>query len=74
MFNGIIYNHGFVKSIRKFDKESLIEINSNLKFVKKDLGSSVSCDGVCLTLTKIKAKSLFFTFRVKQLKKVPFNF
>lgn len=74
MFNGIIYNHGFVKSIRKFDKESLIEINSNLKFVKKDLGSSVSCDGVCLTLTKIKAKSLFFYLSSETIKKSTFQF
>ncbi len=60
MFNGIIYNTGKVKQIFK-DKNSIyIGIKTNLKFIKKDIGSSVSCNGVCLTLTKIANNLIFF--------------
>ena len=61
MFNGIIYNQGQIKNIKKNPKyisgSRVIEIGSNIKFKKTDIGESVSCDGVCLTLIKIKKKS-----------------
>ncbi len=64
MFNGIIYKQGIIKSIRKsprYVKGSLvIEIKSDIKFNKKDVGESVSCDGVCLTLVRIKNNSFLF--------------
>ena len=57
MFNGIIYNQGTIKSIRKNPKyvsgSLVIEIISNIKFKKQDIGESVCCDGVCLTLINI---------------------
>tara|TARA_B100001248_G_scaffold228464_1_gene187401 strand:- start:315 stop:902 length:588 start_codon:yes stop_codon:yes gene_type:complete len=61
MFNGIIYNTGLVKSIKKNKNSKLIGIKANLKFMKKDIGSSICCNGVCLTLSKIK-KNLFFFY------------
>ena len=56
MFNGIIFNTGKVKSIERDKNSALISIETNLKFLQKDLGSSISCNGVCLTVTKIKKK------------------
>ena len=53
MFNGIIYNTGKVISIEKTKKSIFIGIFSNTTFKKKDVGSSISCNGVCLTLVKI---------------------
>ena len=53
MFNGIIFNQGVIKKITKRDKGINIFINSNLKLTKKDIGVSVSSDGVCLTLITI---------------------
>ena len=53
MFNGIIFNQGVIKKIIKRDKGINIFLNSNLKLTKKDIGVSVSCDGVCLTLIDI---------------------
>ena len=48
----------FVKSLRKsprYVKGSLvIEVSSNINFKKQDIGESVCCDGVCLTLIRIK--------------------
>ena len=54
MFNGIIFNTGIVKSIKKNSNSLLISVKSNIRFTKKDLGESVSCNGVCLTITNIK--------------------
>ena len=60
MFNGIIYNTGKVSYIKKENKSYYIGINTNLNFKKKDIGSSVSCNGVCLTIENIKKKIIFF--------------
>ena len=60
MFNGIIYNTGNIHSIDKTRNSSFIGIKSKLKFNLRDIGSSVCCDGVCLTLVKIKKKIIYF--------------
>lgn len=60
MFNGIVYKTGRVKYLIKENKNFIIGISSNLNFKNNDIGSSISCNGVCLTLTKIQNKSIFF--------------
>ena len=50
MFNGIIYNQGIVTKIIKRPKGLNIFIKSNLNLNRRDIGLSVACDGVCLTL------------------------
>ena len=60
MFNGIIYSIGFVKKIKKRKKGLNIFINSNIKLKKNNIGMSISCDGVCLTLISYKNKNLEF--------------
>ena len=60
MFNGIIFNKGIVKKISKRSKGIDIYIYSRLKISNKDLGMSISCDGVCLTLINIHNKLLKF--------------
>ena len=60
MFNGIIFNTGKVRFIKRNKNSKLIGIKSNLKFKKKELGSSISCDGVCLTLANIENGLIFF--------------
>ena len=56
MFNGIIYNQGIVTKIIKRPKGLNIFIKSNIKVTNKDIGLSVACDGVCLTLISCKFK------------------
>ena len=56
MFNGIIFNQGLVKKINKREKGINLFLKSNLKVTKKDIGISISCDGVCLTLVSKKKK------------------
>lgn len=60
MFNGIIYNTGIIKSIKRDKKSFLLCIQSTIRFKKKDIGSSVSCNGVCLTIVNVKKNNLFF--------------
>ena len=60
MFNGIIFNKGSITKILKRSKGINIFIKSDLKLSKKDLGVSIACDGVCLTLITIKKKLMEF--------------
>ena len=77
MFNGIVYNQGLIKSIRKKTKyvngSRVIEIASNITFKKSDIGESVSCDGVCLTLIRIKRKSFLFYLSKETLNRSNFK-
>ena len=67
MFNGIIYNQGIVTKILKRPKGLNIFVKSNFKLNNKDIGLSVACDGVCLTLISYKKKLWNFIFLTKQL-------
>ena len=60
MFNGIIFNTGKINSIKKDYKSILISIKSNLNLKEKEIGSSVCCNGVCLTVTKVKKDLIYF--------------
>ena len=73
MFNGIIFNTGKIKFIKKGKKNMLIGIKSKLKVKRRDIGSSISCDGVCLTLNKIKSDLIFFYVSSETLKRTNFK-
>jgi len=77
MFNGIIYNLGTIKDFKKSQRYVLgsliLEISSNIRFSKKDIGESVSCDGVCLTLIRIKKKSFLFYLSKETLNRSNFK-
>jgi len=72
MFNGIIFNTGLVKEINKSKKGINLFLKSNLKVTKKDIGISISCDGVCLTLINIKRKLLEFYLSKETIKRTKF--
>ena len=73
MFNGIIFNTGIVKSIKKNSNSLLISVKSNIRFTKKNLGESVSCNGVCLTITNIKKDLIYFYISKETLKRSNFD-
>ena len=73
MFNGIIFNKGTIKSIKKNSKSILIGIKSNLKIKKEELGSSISCNGVCLTLVKIDKKIIYFYISIETIRRSNFS-
>ena len=78
MFNGIIYNQGIIRSIRRNPKyvsgSLVIEVSSNIRFKKSDIGESVCCDGVCLTLIRIKKKSFLFYLSKETIKRSNFKY
>ena len=73
MFNGIIFNQGKIKKIIKRQKGSNLFLKSNLKLSKKDLGVSICCDGVCLTLISLQNKLLEFYLSKETIKRSKFN-
>ena len=73
MFNGIIFNKGTIKNIKKNTKSILIGIKSNLIIKKEELGSSISCNGVCLTLVKIDKKIIYFYISIETIRRSNFS-
>jgi riboflavin synthase len=74
MFNGIIFNQGVVTKITKRSKGINIFVKSNLKLNNKDIGVSVACDGVCLTLISIKKHIAEFYLSNETIKRSKFQF
>ena len=74
MFNGIIFNQGVITKIEKRPKGINIFVKSDLKLIKKDIGVSVSCDGVCLTLITISGKVMEFYLSDETIQRSKFKF
>lgn len=73
MFNGIIYKTGKIKKFSKSKKGLNIFISSKLRLSKKNLGMSIACDGVCLTLISAKNKLFEFYLSNETIKKSKFK-
>ena len=73
MFNGIIFNQGLVKKITRRKQGINLFVKSNLKIKKKDIGISISCDGVCLTLIEVKNKLFEFYLSNETIKRSKFK-
>ena len=74
MFNGIIFNKGKVCKIQKQKKGINLFLKSTLMISKKDLGISISCDGVCLTLISHSNKISEFYLSNETLIKSKFKY
>ena len=74
MFNGIIFNQGTVVRINKRPKGINIFVKSDLKLTNKDIGVSVACDGVCLTLITLKKKIIEFYLSNETIQRSKFKF
>ena len=74
MFNGIIYNQGKISKISKRPKGINIFVKSNFKLKKKDIGLSIACDGVCLTLISFKSKLMEFYLSKETLVRSKFQY
>ena len=73
MFNGIIFNTGKVKDIKKKKNSIYIGIETKINFSNKDLGSSICCDGVCLTIEKIAKNKIYFYISDETFKRSNFR-
>ena len=73
MFNGIIFNQGKVHKISKRKNGINLFVKSSLSLKSKDLGISISCDGVCLTLISKKNNILKFYLSNETLNRSKFK-
>jgi riboflavin synthase len=73
MFNGIIFNTGKVKNIKKKKNSIYVGIQTKINFSNKDLGSSICCDGVCLTADKVVKNKIYFYISNETLKRSHFK-
>ena len=73
MFNGIIKNTGKINKIYKNNNNCFIEISSKMKLRKDEVGSSISCSGVCLTVEKFNNNLVKFYLSKETLNKTTFK-
>ena len=74
MFNGIIYNNGTVEKILGDQNSLEIALKTNLSFRKSDLGTSLCCNGACLTITRVNKNLIYFYLSKETLNKTNFKF
>ena len=69
MFNGIIYNLGTIQSFKKSPRyvqgSLIIEVASNIKFKKNDVGESVCLRWCLFNFDKNKRNHSFFIYLKK---------
>ena len=74
MFSGIVTHIGTVHKIYKQNKNCIIEIKSNMKFLKNEIGSSISCSGACLTLESYNKFFSKFFLSLETLNRTNFKY
>ena len=62
MFTGIIQSIGSIKNIKKENNSYII--NTNLDLNDCIIGSSICCDGICLTIVRVEKNNNLFEFEV----------
>ena len=73
MFNGIIYNRASVQKILRRKSSAEITLKTSLFFGQSEIGSSLCCNGTCLTITRIKKNLIYFYLSKETLKKTNFK-
>ena len=74
MFNGIIYDSATVQKISRSKTSFYITLKTNLFFKKSEVGSSLCCNGACLTITNIRKNLISFYLSKETLDKTNFKF
>ena len=62
MFTGIIQGQAILAN--KFEDSNTFSIKTDLNLNDCNIGSSISCDGICLTVTKIQNENSYYFFNV----------
>ena len=74
MFNGIIYHQGKIKKISNTKKGKSIFVFSKIPLSQKNIGISIACDGVCLTLVSFKNNTLEFYLLDETIRRSKFKY
>jgi len=74
MFNGIIYNTASIVKISKNKNSTEIILKTNLSFKRSEVGSSLCCNGTCLTITRVNKNLISFFLSKETLNKTNFGF
>ena len=74
MFNGIIYKSATIEKISGGKNSIEISLKTNLTFKKSDVGTSLCCNGTCLTITRINKNLISFYLSKETLNKTNFKF
>lgn len=74
MFNGIIKSTGKIYTIRRSRKNCSIQIKTKMRFNNREVGSSISCSGTCLTLSKFSKNFVTFFLSNETLNRTIFKF
>ena len=72
MFNGIIYNTGKIIKIVEGKNFSEVYLKTNYNFKKSDIGSSLCCNGTCLTITTVRKNYVSFYLSKETLRRTNF--
>ena len=62
MFNGIIQGNGII--VESISNNNIVKIKTKLNLNECIIGSSICCDGICLTIIKIEYKDSYYTFSI----------
>ena len=73
MFNGIIYKTARITKISKSNNSSEVVLKTDYKFKKSEIGTSLCCNGTCLTITRIQNTNITFYLSKETLKKTTFS-
>ena len=73
MFNGIIHKTGTILKINKTNNSSEVTLKSNYRFKKSEIGSSLCCNGTCLTITKILNNHISFYLSKETINRTNFS-
>ena len=74
MFNGIIKKTGKIKFIKKKGNNCYLQLITDFKFNKNDIGMSISCSGACLTLERYYKNLAEFYISKETLRKTIFKY
>ena len=73
MFNGIIYKTAKITKITKSNNSSEVVLKTDYKFKKSEIGTSLCCNGTCLTITRIQNTNITFYLSKETLEKTTFS-
>ena len=74
MFSGIVEETGVIRKVEKKKNLFVVILEADTVTKGTKVGDSISCDGICLTVTKIKGKLMTFDLMKETLDATTFKY